>query len=441
MSRGSTLSLFSGLGTSSVSGPSESGHINIEELSDSKLESLLDEARVSLRLLILETIMFESYHERLLSGQVSLTPTDDSAASGGSRKGSGPVISDTTSETDSQPATTGTSLLDVSHKSHYSGRRRSGSRASLGSRGKSLKLTNEQKNGIASRELDRIETELAQIRLSARRQTRNGMAEIDERTLRLAEMENRRSQLLKGAANAKIKGKNKYDYVKLEECLHDEERNVRRQLEKLKTKNGVMSSQIRRTVERIRLNTKTAEERGPVDQQQLQLENAHCCEQLMEKNREVVVLRNTATNTRMRRLQCQLKLKAEEDRGAEYRETLLKTTRAIEELEAELPNLERKLEKQIVVNARLEEIAKMPDIPTTDDYINLKLLEEKLRTAEKLEERKRNIARLKRSVKRQRAKSASTSRRGQLQDRSTTPGKLIRGRTFNIEFKTVEKKV
>ncbi len=48
---GSSLSLFSGLGTSSVSGTSESGGLppNVDELSDSRLEQVVDEAKSSLR--------------------------------------------------------------------------------------------------------------------------------------------------------------------------------------------------------------------------------------------------------------------------------------------------------------------------------------------------------------------------------------------------------
>ncbi len=70
LSRGSSLSLLSGFGTSTLSGTSDSGHINLDELSDDRLESLIDETKAALRLLILETLMFESYHERLVSGQV-----------------------------------------------------------------------------------------------------------------------------------------------------------------------------------------------------------------------------------------------------------------------------------------------------------------------------------------------------------------------------------
>ena len=82
LSRGSSLSIFSGFGTSSVSGGSDSGgggggHVNnVEDLSTHQLENVVDDIKSSLKLLILETLMFESYYDRLMSGQVSLTPTD-----------------------------------------------------------------------------------------------------------------------------------------------------------------------------------------------------------------------------------------------------------------------------------------------------------------------------------------------------------------------------
>ena len=123
----SSLSLFSGFGTSSVSGGSDLGGagagINVEELSDKKLESLLEDTKTALRQIVLETLMFESYFERLSSGQISLSPTSrgvgHSGSGGGqSRKGSGTMSggADTLSDTDSQPPTAGTSLLDVRYK-------------------------------------------------------------------------------------------------------------------------------------------------------------------------------------------------------------------------------------------------------------------------------------------------------------------------------------
>ena len=54
LSRGSSLSIFSGFGTSSVSGASESGHQNVEDLSVGQLEHIVEDVKTSLKLLILE---------------------------------------------------------------------------------------------------------------------------------------------------------------------------------------------------------------------------------------------------------------------------------------------------------------------------------------------------------------------------------------------------
>ena len=88
-SRGSSLSLFSGFGgTSTVSGAgSDPGGvagpiINVDELTDEQLEVAVEEVKTSLRLLILETLMFESYFERLQSGQVVLQGGETDSISG-----------------------------------------------------------------------------------------------------------------------------------------------------------------------------------------------------------------------------------------------------------------------------------------------------------------------------------------------------------------------
>ena len=92
-SRGSSLSLFSGFGGASTvsGGGSDAGGVglggfgglggaavNVEELTDDQLEATVDDLKTALRILILETLMFESFYERLLSGQAQIraTPTD-----------------------------------------------------------------------------------------------------------------------------------------------------------------------------------------------------------------------------------------------------------------------------------------------------------------------------------------------------------------------------
>ena len=56
---GSSLSIFSGVATSSASGTSDLDHVNVEELSEGSLQETLEEAQSQIRRLTLETKMFE----------------------------------------------------------------------------------------------------------------------------------------------------------------------------------------------------------------------------------------------------------------------------------------------------------------------------------------------------------------------------------------------
>ena len=55
---GSSLSIFSAVGTSSPSGTSDIGHVNAEELTDNSLALLVEDASKAVRRLELETQMF-----------------------------------------------------------------------------------------------------------------------------------------------------------------------------------------------------------------------------------------------------------------------------------------------------------------------------------------------------------------------------------------------
>ena len=59
---GSSLSIFSAVGTSSPSGTSDIGHVNAEELTDNSLAVLVEDASKAVRRLELETQMFTGVH-------------------------------------------------------------------------------------------------------------------------------------------------------------------------------------------------------------------------------------------------------------------------------------------------------------------------------------------------------------------------------------------
>ena len=83
------------------------------------------------------------------------------------------------------------------------------------------------------------------LRLTSLRESRHGLAEISERSLRLEEALKSRAALIKGLDAAKRDESGKrvkhFDYEKLCQCFDREVAQQKRNLEKIKNKNGVTS--------------------------------------------------------------------------------------------------------------------------------------------------------------------------------------------------------
>lgn len=88
---------------------------------------------------------------------------------------------------------------------------------SISSRGKSLRLSTEQKSTIAFKEIDRYEVALNAFRSYAKQTKRNGLAEIEERALKLGETEKTRENFQKGLASTMhfVDGKKTRDRLKV----------------------------------------------------------------------------------------------------------------------------------------------------------------------------------------------------------------------------------
>ena len=360
---------------------------------------------------------------------------------GASRKGS--VISDTGSESDSQPPTAGNSTLDVSRRSS---KRRSSSRASIGSkaaRAKILRLSGPQKCGIAAKEMERIERELADFRLASRKKSTEAMAEIDERTLRLEEVKLSRARVAKVLAKAKVVRHDveQFDFDKVARCLAGDVAAQRRHLEKLKTRNGVVAGRIRRRLSGMRLERSASDESGPVDLEQLQLENANLVAELERQNEAVIGLREEMAAARARKTAYQRELGAQIEKSGR----LAREGEAIRaEADAVGANAERVERRGRAAERRMARLSALLDkyeAPTTDDYMEVKWREVKLAERKRAQKRKEDLERLKASVERQkrrRAKSASSSAGCGGAGAVAPSCKIMRGRTFNIEFRTVQ---
>jgi hypothetical protein len=147
-SRGSSVSAVS---AAPSSGGASTGIgepvVNVDELSDEQILSLVNETAIVVDRLQLETVMFERYYEKLGGG-----------AGDGGRRESGATGSSTPDS--SQPPTAPGSLLDVSpaaggrrRSNVSSGSRRKSSGSRTDPRGRQIRLTVKQKCGIASKEV------------------------------------------------------------------------------------------------------------------------------------------------------------------------------------------------------------------------------------------------------------------------------------------------
>ena len=104
-------------------------------------------------------------------------------------------------------------------------------------------------------------------------------------------------------------------------------------------------------------------------------------------------------------------------------------------------SLEARIANLAIKKNEIADLADNYEAPSLDDYVELKWQEIQRKQREKVQERKDNLKRLTWSVKRQRAKSADPRRIQAMREKETTVneegGRIIRGRTFNIEFKTI----
>ena len=165
LSRGSSVSAVSGAASSG--GNSTGGGeplVNVDELTDEQILSLVNETAITVDRLQLETMMFERYFDKLGGGGEG-----GSGAGGQERRESGATASSTPDS--SQPPTASGSLLDVSpaqggrRRSNVSmgSRRKSSAASRTDPRGRQIRLTMKQKCGIASKEVIHATAELAKV--------------------------------------------------------------------------------------------------------------------------------------------------------------------------------------------------------------------------------------------------------------------------------------
>lgn len=164
-----------------------------------------------------------------------------------------------------------------------------------------------------------MEAELSHFRKSIKDSSQRGAAEIEERALKLREVVKTREILLREFEECiEIEhGKRKFNFDKIYNVFQKEIDDKKRLMNKLKDKNGVLKHQKSKVLKNVKSYMQHKEITGPVDIDQLQLENAHIVGELQEKNEELVEARDNIRSARWTKIKNQSKLRQEQKREIE----------------------------------------------------------------------------------------------------------------------------
>ena len=117
-------------------------------------------------------------------------------------------------------------------------------------------------------------------------------------------------------------GKRKFNFDKIYKVFEREIQDKKKLLSKLKDKNGVLKHQRERLLRNVKEHLSLKELTGPVDIEQLQLENANLVVDLQDKNQELIEARDEIRSARWTKTKVQSKLTHEQKRELELKKKI-----------------------------------------------------------------------------------------------------------------------
>ena len=395
-SRGSSVSGLSGAASScggSTAGASEP-LINLDELSDEQILTLVNETAIAVEKLHMETVMFEKFYEKLGGGE-TVTTSRERTESGAS----------STPES-SQPATASGSLLDVGpgagpgsgrRKSTVSsgmGRRKS-SASRMDPRGRAIRLNGKQKCAIATKEVVFAQSEFSKVKLSNRVELEKAKASTEEREMRLADikktLDDFNKEIVIGAVHPRT---GVYMAEKVIRWMEDNCKIKAHQVEKIRVSIGSIRSKIRKLTLAAQQMAEKGEDDADQDPDQLLLQKQNFLLQLQDKDDQLVLNKKKLVRAQRKKYATQQDLKKELKREKDLEVAIADKESAIVDMEDKIKAIQKSNEKLKIANEKLREKIATHEVPSIDEYIELKLQLEQEQKKTKIFERKLNIKRL-----------------------------------------------
>ena len=162
------------------------------------------------------------------------------------------------------------------------------------------------------------------FRTNIKQSSQRGAAEIEERALKLREVVKTREIMLREFEDCiqLEHGKRKFNFDKIYKVFEREIQDKKKLLSKLKDKNGVLKHQRERLLRNVKEHLSLKELTGPVDIEQLQLENANLVVDLQDKNQELIEARDEIRSARWTKTKVQSKLTHEQKRELELKKKI-----------------------------------------------------------------------------------------------------------------------
>ena len=368
--------------------------INLDELSDEQILTLVNETAIAVEKLHMETVMFDKFYEKLGGGETVTGSTGRERAESGA----------SSTPESSQPATASGSLLDVA-PSVTGGRRKStvssgmGRRKSSGSRmdprGRAIRLNGKQKCAIATKEVAFAQNEYSKMRLSNRIQLEKAKASTEEREMRLKDvkktLENFNKEIVVGAVHPRT---GIYMAEKVVRWMEENSKMKAQQVEKIRVSIGGIRAKIRKLTLAAQQLAEKGEDDADQDPDQLMLQKQNFLLQLQGKDDQLVLNKKKLVRAQRKKYATQQDLKKELKKEKELEVAINEKESATVDMEEKIKELEKSNDKLKVANEKLREKIATHKVPSIDEYIQLKLKLEQEQKKTKIFKRKMNIKRL-----------------------------------------------
>ncbi|XP_037075828.1 coiled-coil domain-containing protein 113-like isoform X2 [Pollicipes pollicipes] len=340
----------------------------LDQLTDEQLAKSTEQLQANVKMLQLETDVFEKFLQRV-------DPWEHAATAGGSIQPGSSVQSTTPSLSPAQSASD-VSTSDQSTRSTLRGRRKQSGKGgrsgySGGMRGVALvRLTPEQRCDVASRELEELNEALQAQENQHERSLQNLRAVLEAADIRLKEIQNVSAafekDVIKGAVNPRS------SRVMSEKVQrHFDELNKSRDalLEKLRLKNANMKTMTRKLETHMRQKEEMGEVLRQVDFDQLKIENQQFLDRIEDKNNTMIQLKLLAGRSLHELNQQKRKMQALTEEGRRLDAATQREQAIGQRVTTEHAVVEKQLVTSRAINDKLRTHMANYRVPPTMDYI------------------------------------------------------------------------